>query len=108
MSNRPARTTLVEIERVIHEAKQAGESEVAVRVEWLNRSPAPSPKGRCAWCGEHESTSALVLPLGTEPRTHAWLHGECWLPRQKARRVEAVKALTRVGGLAGDALSERS
>ena len=21
-------------------------------VEWLNRHPAPSPPGRCAWCGE--------------------------------------------------------
>jgi hypothetical protein len=108
MSNRPARISQAEIERAIRAAKQAGASEVVVRVEWLNRNPAPSPKCRCASCGEHESTSALVLSFGTEPGTHTWLHGECWLPWQKARGVEAVKALTRVGGLAGAALSERS
>ena len=108
MSNRPARISQAEIERAIRAAKQAGASEVVVRVEWLNRNPAPPPKGRCASCGEHGFTSALMLPFGTEPGTHAWLHGECWLPWQKARRVEAVKALTRVGGLAGAALSERS
>jgi hypothetical protein len=108
MSNRPAPITQAEVAPVIRAAKQAGASEVVLKVEWLNRNPAPSPKGRCAWCGKHESTCALVLPFGTEPGSHAWLHGECWLPWQKARLVEALKALTRPGGLAGAALSEQS
>ena len=77
-------------------------------VEWLNRNPAPSPMGRCAWCGQLESEGASIVPFGTEPGTHAWLHGECWRPWQDARRAEAMKALSRIGGLAGAALSERS
>jgi hypothetical protein len=47
-------------------------------IEWLNQHPAPSPPGRCGWCGRPESPSAVVLPFGTEPGTHAWLHAECW------------------------------
>jgi hypothetical protein len=46
-------------------------------VEWLDRHPAPSPLGHCAWCGRPEARSAVVLPFGTEPGTHAWLHAEC-------------------------------
>jgi hypothetical protein len=77
-------------------------------VEWLNRNPAPSPAGRCAWCGQLESDSACVVPFGTEPATHAWLHGECWQPWQKARRSEAVKALSRIGCCPVAAQSERT
>ena len=66
-------------------------------IEWLNRNPTPSPEGRCAWCGRHETDSAAVVPFGTEPGTHAWLHGECWRPWHDARRTEAVKALNRIG-----------
>lgn len=36
-------------------------------VEWLNSPPAPSAPGRCAGCGKTASTSAVVLPFGTEP-----------------------------------------
>jgi hypothetical protein len=76
-------------------------------VEWLNRNPAPSPAGRCAWCGQLESESASIVPFGTEPETHAWLHGECWRPWQAVRRAEAVKALGRIGVLSDAAPSER-
>ena len=55
-------------------------------VEWLNRHPAPSPPGRCAWCGDAESSSAVILPFGTEPGTHTWLHAECWPTWLQARR----------------------
>ena len=37
-------------------------------LEWLNQHLAPSPSGRCAWCGELESRGAVVLPFGTDPR----------------------------------------
>ena len=50
----------------------------ACAIEWLNRHPAPSQSGRCAWCGRPESHDAVVVPFGTEPGTHAWLHPECW------------------------------
>jgi hypothetical protein len=62
-------------------------------VEWLNRNPAPSQAGRCAWCGRPESASAVVLPFGTEPGTHSWLHPECWPAWHEARRAEAIAAL---------------
>lgn len=47
-------------------------------VEWVNQHPAPSAPGRCARCGKSESPGAVVLPFGTEPGTHTWLHAECW------------------------------
>jgi hypothetical protein len=58
-------------------------------VEWLNRHPAPSPPGRCAWCGVAESSSAVVRPFGTE--LHTWLHYECWAAWHQARRAEAMR-----------------
>jgi hypothetical protein len=66
-------------------------------IEWLNRNPAPSPSGRCAWCGQLESGSASILPFGAEPGTHAWLHGECWRPWHNARRAQAMAAIGRIG-----------
>jgi hypothetical protein len=77
-------------------------------VEWLDRNPAPSQAGRCAWCGQLESESASIVPFGTEPGTHAWLHGECWRPWQDARRAEAMKALNRIGVLSNAAQSEQT
>jgi hypothetical protein len=66
-------------------------------VEWLNRNPSPTLAGRCAWCGRPESPSAVVLPFGTEPGTHAWLHSECWTAWYQRRREEAVLALRGMG-----------
>jgi hypothetical protein len=66
-------------------------------IEWLNQHPAPSLPGRCAWCGRPESAGAMVLPFGTEPGTHAWLHAECWSAWHQARRDEAVIALRSMG-----------
>lgn len=77
-------------------------------IEWLDRNPAPSPAGRCAWCGQIESGSASIVPFGTEPGIHAWLHGGCWRPWQEARRAEAVKALSRIGVLSDVAQRERT
>jgi hypothetical protein len=66
-------------------------------VEWLNQHPAPSAPGRCAWCGRPESPGAVVVPFGTEPGTHAWLHAECWSAWYQRRREEAVLALRGMG-----------
>jgi hypothetical protein len=66
-------------------------------VEWLNLHPNLSPAGRCTWCGNSETASAVVLPFGTEPGTHAWLHAECWAAWYRARRADAVKALATAG-----------
>jgi hypothetical protein len=62
-------------------------------IEWLNQHPAPSQPGRCAWCRRPESPGAVVLPFGTEPGTHAWLHAECWPGWHEARRADAIAAL---------------
>jgi hypothetical protein len=66
-------------------------------VEWLNQHPAPSAPGRCAWCGRPECASAVVVPFGTEPGMHAWLHPGCWPAWYQRRREEAVLALTGMG-----------
>jgi hypothetical protein len=66
-------------------------------IEWLNQHPAPSPPGRCARCGRSESLRAIVLPFGTEPGTHTWLHAECWPAWHRARRPEAIAALRAMG-----------
>jgi hypothetical protein len=59
-------------------------------VEWLNANPSFSPAGRCAWCGKAETPSAVVLPFGTGPGTHAFLHDECWRAWHQSRRAEAT------------------
>ena len=66
-------------------------------VDWLNQHPAPSRPGRCAWCGKSESPGAVVLPFGTEPGTHAWVHAECWHAWYAGRKADAVAALTAMG-----------
>jgi hypothetical protein len=62
-------------------------------VRWLDDHPAPSPAGRCAWCSQAEGSQAVVLPFGTEPGTHTWLHAQCWRPWHEARRAAAISVL---------------
>jgi hypothetical protein len=69
----------------------------AVVIEWLNANPSPSPAGRCGWCGRSETMGAVVLPFGTEPGTHAWLHAECWPAWHQARQADAIAALRAMG-----------
>jgi hypothetical protein len=66
-------------------------------VEWLNKHPASSPSGRCAWCGRPDSPGAVVLPFGTEPGTHTWLHAECWPAWRRERLATANAALGTMG-----------
>jgi len=63
-------------------------------VKGLDRNPAPATPGTCAWCGRAD---AAVVPFGTEPETHAWLHAECWPAWQKVRRSHASDTLMRMG-----------
>jgi hypothetical protein len=62
--------------------------------QWLNQHPAPSAPGRCAWCGRPASPEAMVVPFGTEPGTHTWLHAECWGSWHAARRAQALVAVS--------------
>jgi hypothetical protein len=61
--------------------------------EWLNRNPARSTPGRCLVCGEAEHPHDALLPFGTEPTGHAWLHSRCWPAWHVSRKAEAVAAL---------------
>jgi len=65
--------------------------------EWLNRNPIFSLAGRCVWCGRPESPGAVVVPFGTEPGMHAWLHAGCWPAWYQRRQEEAVLALRGMG-----------
>ena len=51
-------------------------------VKWLDLNPTQSGPGHCAWCGGCEN-HAPVVPFGTEPGTHIWLHAQCWPEWQK-------------------------
>ncbi len=57
---------------------------------WMNDHPGPSVPGRCAWCGRVETPDAVLLPYGTEPATHTWLHSGCWPSWHAARRADAL------------------
>jgi hypothetical protein len=66
-------------------------------VEWLNRNPARSPSGRCLGCGGSEHNHDKLLPFGTEPTGHAWLHSRCWPAWHATRKAEAIAALAQLG-----------
>jgi hypothetical protein len=66
-------------------------------VEWLNRNPERSPAGRCLGCGDREQAHDPLLPYGTEPTGHAWLHGRCWPAWHEARKAKAMSTLTEMG-----------
>jgi hypothetical protein len=65
--------------------------------EFLNANPSPSTDDRCAWCEKVETAGTPLLPYGTEPGTHAWLHAECWEAWYRDRCAEAVKSLANMG-----------
>ncbi len=68
-------------------------------VEWLNAHPAPPASGRCVQCGKPEFPGAVVLPFGTEPKTHTWLHAECWSAWHSKKASAALAPLgIRAGG----------
>jgi hypothetical protein len=66
-------------------------------VEWLNRNPVRSPSGRCLGCGLAEHSHDPLLPFGTEPTGHAWLHSRCWPAWHAARKADAIAALVAMG-----------
>ena len=63
-------------------------------VEWLNRNPVCSPPGRCLGCGGSEDAHDQLLPYGTEPTGHAWLHSRCWAAWHASRKAKAVAVLS--------------
>ena len=66
-------------------------------VEWLNRNPVRRPSSRCLGCGQAEHSRDPLLPFGTEPTGHAWLHSRCWPAWHESRKAEAMVALAILG-----------
>jgi hypothetical protein len=62
--------------------------------EWLNRNPVRSSPGHCRRCGQSEHSQDPLLPFGTAPTGHAWLHSRCWPEWHAHRKAEAVAALS--------------
>ena len=91
------RAGIAEFNEALPRAKAETQALERCIVEWLNRNPTPSAAGRCLWCGQPESHGAVVVPYGTQPGTHAWLHTECWPAWQEFRRSHAQQALMRMG-----------
>ncbi|MGY8663134.1 hypothetical protein Q3C01_12290 [Bradyrhizobium sp. UFLA05-109] len=65
-------------------------------VEWLNRSPIRSSPGRCVACGSSEDSLDKVLPYGTDPAGHAWLHSRCWEAWHANRKAKAIAFLSSI------------
>jgi hypothetical protein len=65
--------------------------------EWLNRYPERSPAGHCLGCGDPEHAHDPLLPYGTEPNGHVWLHSHCWPAWYEARKAKAMSTLTAMG-----------
>jgi hypothetical protein len=91
------RSAIAEVDGGLPRTEADAQAVACCIVEWLNRNPTPSAPGRCAWCGRAESRDSVVLPYGTEPGTHIWLHTECWPAWQDKRRSQASEALARMG-----------
>ena len=66
-------------------------------VEWLKQYPEPSDPGNCAWCGAAETSDARVVPYGTNPASHAWLHPGCWDAWHRKRHRKARSSLKGIG-----------
>jgi hypothetical protein len=65
--------------------------------KWLNRNPVRSPSVRCLCCGGSEHAHDKLLPVGTEPNGHAWLHSRCWEAWHASRKAEALATLSTFG-----------
>lgn len=64
--------------------------------EWLDQNPVRSEPGRCLRCGASGAGDALI-PFGTAPMGHAWLHAGCWPDWFADRKAQAREALAALG-----------
>ena len=88
------RAAIAEFDGGLPRAEAEAQASECCVVRWLDLNPAPSAPGRCAWC---EGSESPVVPFGTEPGTHTWLHAPCWTEWHKMRRSQAKEALKRMG-----------
>lgn len=65
-------------------------------VDWMNRNFARSRPERCVVCGRDDEAHGALLPHGSEPTGHVWLHSwfwPTWLAGRKAGAIAALKAM---------------
>jgi hypothetical protein len=91
------RAAMVEFDGGLPRAEAEVQGFACCVVERLNRNPERSPSGRCLECGDREHAHDPLLPYGTEPTGHVWLHSRCWPIWYAARKAKAVSALTTMG-----------
>jgi hypothetical protein len=48
-------------------------------------------------CVDGDSAHDAVLPHGTEPTGHVWLHSRCWPAWHAGRKADAVATLKAMG-----------
>jgi hypothetical protein len=82
------RAAIVEFDGRLSRTEADAQALACCIVEWLNRDPAPSAPGRCAWCCQAESkdavgpepTSGCTPNAGQRGRTRVDLRrGRLWL-----------------------------
>ena len=85
---------MIDGEQAEPEARRIARESCVAR--WLDMHPATSEPDRCAWCGKTD-TPGDIVPFGTEPIGHVWLHHRCWEPWCGHRRAQAAEALRCLG-----------
>ena len=94
------RAGIVEFDAGLPRAEAEAQAFAGCVVEWLNRNPERSPAGHCLGCGDREHAHDPLLPYGTEPNGHVWLHPRCWPAWYEARKAKAASALAAMGIMA--------
>ena len=88
------RAGIAEFDGGLSRAKAEARAFECCLAEWLNRNPVCSWPGHCLECGGREDKWDELLPYGTEPTGHAWLHSRCWETWHAKRKAKAVATLS--------------
>jgi hypothetical protein len=91
------RAAIAEFDGELSRPEAEAEAFACCVIEWLRRNPACSNAGHCLSCGQGDRPENPVLPFGTEPDSHAWLHAECWAAWHTRRKAQAAAALELMG-----------
>jgi hypothetical protein len=91
------RAGIVEFDGGLPRAEAEAQAFACCVVEWLKRNSERSPAGRGLRCGYREHAHDPLLPYGTEPYGHVWLHSRWWPAWYAARQAKAVFTLTAMG-----------
>ena len=101
------RAGIIEFDGGLPRAEAEAQAFACCVAEWLNRNPERSTAGRCLGCGDREHAHDPLLPYGTEPNGHVWLHSRCWPAWYEAREAKAASALAAIGIMAPVIVEQR-